>query len=261
MEHRNTARLTESTPGDSLVPIPDGAAADLDKEQSYGAAKVGFHEAAYQNAGKTVLLEAVAHGILTGAFLDKDLRSLTARARHLAADDDAYGAFKRTQLPGFTVSGIFEPTRRAENLAKHSGLVVLDLDHLEDAVAARAIAAESPHVAAAFLSHSGSGLKVLVPVYPIPTNAADQRAAWQAAVEHLGHVGPVDPSGKDLPRLTFLPHDPDAYLPLKARPLGLERGGRAGIARNTRKAGGLNPNRRSLGDSRRSRFNWSGRRP
>ena len=203
-------------------PAGGGEAVDLDAEYSYVSAKVGFYEVSYDNEGKVVLLEDIANGIRTGKFMGKDLRALTAEARRLASDDALEGQYrllKKRRLPGITASGIFEPTRKAENLKVHSGLVVLDFDHLADAEAAREMAAQSPHVAAAYISPSGAGVKVLVAVSPIPATRADQREAWQAAGEHLRQIGPVDLSGKDMPRLTFMAYDPDGHFPLKARPL------------------------------------------
>ena len=188
MEDYTTSNLKESTTGgDILSPAGGGEAVDLDAEYSYVSAKVGFYEVSYDNEGKVVLLEDIANGIRTGKFMGKDLRALTAEARRLASDDALEGQYrllKKRRLPGITASGIFEPTRKAENLKVHSGLVVLDFDHLADAEGARAIAVQSNHVAAAYISPSGAGVKVLVAVSPIPATRADQRAAWQAAAEH-----------------------------------------------------------------------------
>ena len=146
-----------------------------------------------------------------------DLARLTETARQLAHGDDpeAYREFKATKLPAATFAGTFRKgERKASGLDTHSGLVVLDYDHLDDVAAAYLAVAADRHTVIAFISPSGDGLKVVVAVDPVPTNADEHLSAWETAVGYYdGLLGAeADPSGKDLPRLTFLAYDPDALL-------------------------------------------------
>ena len=88
----------------------------------------------------------------------------------------------------------------------------------------KAIATGAAHTAAAFISPSGNGVKVLVAVEPNPTDAVSHTAAWRTAAAYYDELlsGAADSSGKDLPRLTLLAHDPSACLAEEITPLRWE---------------------------------------
>ena len=96
--------------------------------------------------------------------------------------------------------------------------MAVDIDHLADgdvSLADAAAAADAaPMTVLRFLSPSGDGVKVLAWVDPAPVDNATCYRAWAAlAAEYARITGcPVDKSGKDCSRLTFICHDPDAYL-------------------------------------------------
>ena len=74
-----------------------------------------------------------------------------------------------------------------------------------------------PFVVLVFVSPSGTGIKVIVKVDPLPIDATSHREAWQQIVNYFKPMGlEIDPSGKDLPRLCLLAHDPTAYYNPKA---------------------------------------------
>ena len=98
---------------------------------------------------KPVKLGAVLTAIQDGRQADKitKLRALLTRG-----DRDAYDAQKK-KLSGVTLSGSFS-VRNAQSLLKHSGLLQVDLDHLDHPVEVREQLAADPHVCAVFLSPS-----------------------------------------------------------------------------------------------------------
>lgn len=139
---------------------------------------------------------------------------------------DQYAEAKRC-LPAVTPGGKFSH-RANSSLEQHSGLVVVDFDGLqpEAAVTAREAAAGSPHVVLAFLSPSQLGIKALVRVGTESGAALTEqthRAAWAAASAHLAElVGQPADKGKDVSRLCFVSHDPDAHYNPKAEPLAVD---------------------------------------
>jgi hypothetical protein len=122
--------------------------------------------------------------------------------------------FWKNQLDYVTFSGQFSPTRSVANLKTHSGLMVLDFDHVTDVASLRAQFQTDAYVAACFVSPSGKGLKVVVKI-----KNGDQHKETFADLAHyfnttykLSEAEQVDPSGSDCSRACFLSYDPDAYL-------------------------------------------------
>jgi hypothetical protein len=152
----------------------------------------------------------------------RELRRATTKA---TAD-----RLKKT-LPGLTWSGTF--TKRAKDaLCKYSGLLCADLDHVNDPPAIVAKMQTFPFIFAAFISPSGTGVKVVFRVGDNPTdhgrtfNGID--AFLRGTIDHA-----PDPQAKDLPRLCFLSHDPNAFLNADANPFVLESGAKAAAVTQT----------------------------
>ena len=115
--------------------------------------------------------------------------------------------------------------RRSDCLEELSGLVVVDIDHLESTEEAEILRQElfdDPYLcpALAFISPSGLGVKAFIP------HASEQNATdgirWAMNYVHCmydsNHRQPgkgVDTSGKDLVRSCFLCHDEGALLRIK----------------------------------------------
>lgn len=123
---------------------------------------------------------------------------------------DAYKANKEA-LPAVTFSGVFD--RRAnDSLRTHSGLLCVDFDDLGVRLsdARRAIEADS-HVLAVFLSPSGNGLKVFVPI--AATDAEGHRRCFDAAAAHFRRLGfGADAHCRDVSRLCFVSYDSGLWL-------------------------------------------------
>ena len=119
----------------------------------------------------------------------------------------------KKQLLAFTPSGTFDNGRKIEKISSYSGFIVLDLDkliptQLQDA---KLKAMNIPFTYAAFISPSGNGLKIIVPVNT--TKEKHKNAFLQIAIYYEEALKlSVDSSGKDVSRLCFVSFDPECYI-------------------------------------------------
>ena len=164
-----------------------------------------FRKANDPNPRGTLGIGAVVERIRSNGVL----AARTAEARRILADEGkggAYRDYKAANLPGVTWAGEFA-SRRAASLTAASGLVFVESDDVSDAAAERDRLAVIPSVAVAYISVGGDGVHCAATVYPAPT-ADTYIDAWTAAVDVLD-ITP-DKAAKDIARLAFLAHDPDA---------------------------------------------------
>jgi len=131
----------------------------------------------------------------------------------------------KKSLPGVTISGTFKH-RKNDSLKAHSGLMTIDIDHLEDEDMQRAkdCLAGDPHVVFFYASPSGSGIKGGLLLDRLPANDAEHKVAFGAAREYLAktHNLELDPATKDVSRLAFLSADPGCCHNPEAVPLDVE---------------------------------------
>ena len=167
--------------------------------------------------GIVVPTEAVVHRIRTG---EKGLAEKTRNCNVLSQTDaEAYATLK-VGLPAVTFSGVFQNRR---TLVLHSGMVVLDFDDV-DVGSLKADVVHNRHVLLAFISPSGAGLKVVVPVSPVPKDAGEHKMAFSQVCENFSEYETLDTCGNDVTRLCFLSHDsqlifnPDASAVLWEQP-------------------------------------------
>jgi hypothetical protein len=131
---------------------------------------------------------------------------------------------QKKALHGITFSGTFTE-RKSGSLLKHSELICIDLDDIEAQLSTyQDSLAGDPHVMASFVSATGTGLKVVLRV----DYQGDHQAAYLTCVDHLvAKHGiakeQVDQSGKDVARLCFVSHDPEAILNEWAQPLAVPK--------------------------------------
>lgn len=118
----------------------------------------------------------------------------------------------KTLLPCVTWSGTFSE-RLADKLVDYSGLLVLDIDNLEEAVLQNTIAqlATDPYVTYAFKSPSGQGLKIVVRVNTGPEHHLAAFLHLQKVFEEK-YLLKIDNSGKDICRLCYMSYDPFAII-------------------------------------------------
>lgn len=111
----------------------------------------------------------------------------------------------KTDLPVVLWSGMFTQ-RKDESLHEHSGLIVLDFDHL-DVVKVKPILASDQYVYACWISPSGDGLKVLVKI-KFPERHRDHFRGLESYFEKQYNLD-VDPSGVNESRACFESYDPE----------------------------------------------------
>lgn len=124
------------------------------------------------------------------------------------SDNDSIRAVVKKGLDYFTFSGTFKK-RLTDSLIKHSGLICLDFDHLENVTESKADIILLPWVIACFVSPSGTGLKVIVPVDGNYHLEAFKALEFEFRSQY---VMEVDKSGKDITRACFVSHDPEIYF-------------------------------------------------
>lgn len=142
--------------------------------------------------------------ILTGSFSEQ--------VNYLRSLDKATYDKEKLKLPALTWSGTF--TERLDvKVEEYSGLVCLDIDHIEMSVieALKPQLNEDPYVRYAFISPSNSGIKIIVKVN---TGKEHHKAAFlhlQKVFEEKYFLS-VDPSGKNVARLCFVSSDDKAIV-------------------------------------------------
>ena len=190
---------------------------------------------------KTMTLQEVYRTITANTRL----QLLTDRVRRAfdSGDLSAYRALKQELLPYVTPCGVFTrrrsdcltescgtfARRRSDSLLEASGLVVVDIDHLDSADEAARLRRqlfEDPFLRPelVFISPCGQGVKAFVPYTPDPAlpdvrqNAAES-IRWAMdyvqcvyADGNRNSAKGVDTSGKDLVRACFLSYDPGALI-------------------------------------------------
>lgn len=153
-------------------------------------------------------------GVTTLAQLAADIRggrwqAQVEQLRAMTAEE--YSQNKRN-LPAAAFGGTFSKRKR-DALITPSRLVVIDIDHVEGAelasIKARLMADQ--HTALLFVSPSGNGLKAVFVADFV--DDATFKHAWRAIAAYLSekHSITLDPTGKDICRLCYVSHDPEAY--------------------------------------------------
>jgi hypothetical protein len=115
----------------------------------------------------------------------------------------------KSSLPIVCFGGTFKK-RSIDGLVFGSGLLVIDLDGLENAEKARDEMYSDRHVVAAFISPSGNGVKYLVsiPIVNGDNEYKDYFFGWHNyAYEKYGYD--IDMSGQDISRACYLSYDKD----------------------------------------------------
>ncbi len=167
-----------------------------------------FASVTIKTPSKTFSVGELISAIRAGRWREK-----VERLRQIYQTDGvaAYKEARKTDLESVTGSGVFR-TCRDEALEKHSGLVVIDLDHLGDRLpAVRQQVIDTGLALCVFASPSGDGLKVLLPVEA--HDGESHRAAYGAALERFKDLGVVaDTSCRNPSRLCFVSYDPDIWV-------------------------------------------------
>lgn len=147
-------------------------------------------------------------------------------------------------LPGILWAGTFT-SRKNDGIENFSGYLCADIDKVPDRIGnLHDTARHDPNAAAAFVSPSGTGIKIVFRV-PIAADARQHRQHFNAVRAHVTAIygAKVDEAAKDVARLCFVSHDPAAFFKADAVPLDV-RGEMPAVAsiqpRNGTEKGGRN---------------------
>lgn len=111
----------------------------------------------------------------------------------------------KNDLPSVCFSGEF--TKRFDkDIKKHSGLVVLDFDHVPNLTELKETICKDKYTYASFISPSGDGLKVVVKIPPV---IEDHEAHYYALIKKYPNL---DSTSKNISRVCFVSYDPDIYI-------------------------------------------------
>lgn len=152
-------------------------------------------------------LDAVVAGIRTPK---QAIINLVADIRSLA-DKKERDALK-VKLPCICFSGKFSE-RKDTALVEHSGLAVIDLDHLQDVQEVMDKLKLIPYISVAFISPSGDGIKA---VARIPKSKEHHVYNYEKLIEDLSGKLNIpndkyDSTSKNPSRVCFFSHDPECY--------------------------------------------------
>ena len=111
---------------------------------------------------------------------------------------------KKKTAPMVTISGSFA-ARKDDSIRKHSNLIAIDIDNLDDAVATKNRIGADPYVLAAFISISGKGLCLIIKI-----DGSRHLDAFNSIAAYLYNEYQliVDQSGKNVSRARFVSYDP-----------------------------------------------------
>ena len=124
------------------------------------------------------------------------VRARVEALRALPYGSEAFSQAKR-QMPCYTPSGVFS-VRNSEGLIKHSGMLCIEWDKVEDCQELKDLLGSLPFIYYAGLSCSGRGVFALVKI----ADPTKHRAYFRALANYFGGIGyKVDESGKDVCRL------------------------------------------------------------
>lgn len=170
--------------------------------------KISLYQGVKDNKGKVVDLL----GFLNDRGHEKEIKHLRT------VMDEAERSRLKRQLPCATISGVFSPTRKRENLQQHSGLIVLDFDakdnpNVTDWEYLKRQCSKVPQILYCSLSVSGNGIFMIIPLAH-PSVHEKQFDALASDFKRAGLI--VDPSGRDITRLRFCSLDDQPYINLNA---------------------------------------------
>ena len=145
------------------------------------------------------------------AIIGQKSASTVSEIRRLQGKGETQKAKQlKKSLPAILFAGTFSQ-RNNESLLQHSGLLVLDFDDCD--IGKKDILGNDSHTVLCFISPRGTGIKVVVRIDPASNNK-EHGESFDAAREYfLEKYGvEADKSGRDVSRLCFVSHDPEAIF-------------------------------------------------
>ena len=134
-------------------------------------------------------------------------------------DKTARDKIKAT-LPAITISGVFDPVRKEENLVQHSGLICIDIDpkgneHILNFTALKSQLFNIENVAYAGLSASGKGFFLIIPI----ANPKRHKEHFRAIERDMASLGlTIDPAPQNVASLRGYSWDDNPLFRHDAKP-------------------------------------------
>ena len=115
----------------------------------------------------------------------------------------------KKKLPCISVSGTFANGHASINLTKHSGLIQIDIDKLDNVNELKSKLIQDEFVFACFISPSGRGIKAIIKILSIDhlKSFEDLRIYFKKK-----YKVDIDLQCKDVGRLMYLSYDPELYI-------------------------------------------------
>ena len=120
-----------------------------------------------------------------------------------------YKKIKKESIPCVTLSGTFN-YRDYEGLVRHSGLMQIDIDHVDNYDTVFNRICDNSYTYVCFRSPGGKGLKVIVKIFPSADTHVGQFLALENYYKFQFGVT-IDPRVKNVARAMLLSFDPDIY--------------------------------------------------
>jgi len=124
----------------------------------------------------------------------------------------------KSKLDAVTFCATYDKKRTPENRTGYNSLIIIDADHISDSdmPKIKEKLRNCDCVLSFFVSPSGHGLKILVPV---STGDEDHLPAFNSVAQFFElQLGiKIDRSGSDIPRLCYVTHDPEIYVNWNAK--------------------------------------------
>lgn len=122
---------------------------------------------------------------------------------------EVYNLIKKEKIPCVTLSGLFD-YRDRDGLVRHSGLIQVDIDKVEEYENLFQKIIRDPYVYICFRSPGGNGIKIIVKINPSIETHKDQFRALEIYFKEQFNIT-IDSQCKDLSRSMLLSYDPDIY--------------------------------------------------
>lgn len=158
---------------------------------------------------KIVSLSSVLAAIKSGGGVKQTILDIAK------TEDETERKRIKNTLPVVCFNGEFS-YRSISNMEKHNGLMIVDVDHIDNLQQKRKEIQLLPYVLACFLSPSYKGIKFLVRIPSIDVEnegTLESDYIFKEYFEALTkEVSGIDPSGKDTSRACFVSYDPNIYI-------------------------------------------------
>lgn len=151
-------------------------------------------------------INAILSGIRSGRWQDDCLKIMKEK------DEEKRRKLKR-KIPGYTISGTFSE-RNGKSLIKHTGLIGIDFDKVENINAVFDILCKDEFSYSVFKSASHLGLCAIIKI-----DATKHRESFDGLQQYYfdRYNLTIDPSCKDITRLRYVSYDPELYINEKSK--------------------------------------------